>query len=252
MFNHDPQGQPPGPGLQLLHTVSDDHSRLACTEILPDEGKDTAACAPARHHPQAHPAPTGPQTDGKIERFHRAQADGRACARTYPTDTARRAALPDWLHTYDSHRGHTALGGRPPAALPSRQVITASRGVSWPGRWSCWLSGRPRVTRTGVGNGPRTRHHPVRPGSHARASGVGDDIGERASGPAGLAGLGVARRRVAVSGSPVKAAGTSGRCGRATPVTAFPAAAAGSLHRREDPGHRDRAPARTPGAGSTH
>ncbi|MCO7195267.1 integrase core domain-containing protein, partial [Pseudonocardia sp. McavD-2-B] len=26
----------------------------------------------------------------------------------------RAAALPDWLHTYNHHRCHTAIGGRPP------------------------------------------------------------------------------------------------------------------------------------------
>ncbi len=140
------------------------------------------------------PGPTGPQTEGKIERFHRALAEGWACARPDSTQPERHTALPDWLHTYNSHRGHTALGARPPAASPSCQVITASRGASWPGRWSCWLSGRPRVTRTEVGSGPGTRHHPLRPGSNARASGAGDDIGERGQrpGPARLEGLGVA------------------------------------------------------------
>jgi transposase InsO family protein len=37
-------------------------------------------------------------------------------ARPYRTETERRAALPDWLHTYNNHRGHTALGGHPPAS----------------------------------------------------------------------------------------------------------------------------------------
>lgn len=29
---------------------------------------------------------------------------------------ARADAYPDWLHRYDHHRGHIALGGRPPAS----------------------------------------------------------------------------------------------------------------------------------------
>ncbi len=39
-----------------------------------------------------------------------------AYAQTYLSDTARREAFPAWLHTYNHHRGHTALGGQPPAS----------------------------------------------------------------------------------------------------------------------------------------
>ncbi|WP_425547415.1 integrase core domain-containing protein [Blastococcus jejuensis] len=38
-----------------------------------------------------------------------------AYIRPYSTDTDRCAALPQWLHYYNHHRGHTALGGRSPA-----------------------------------------------------------------------------------------------------------------------------------------
>ncbi len=34
--------------------------------------------------------------------------------RTYRSDTARNQALDRWLHTYNHHRAHTALGGQPP------------------------------------------------------------------------------------------------------------------------------------------
>ncbi|HEY3749699.1 MAG TPA: IS481 family transposase, partial [Pseudonocardiaceae bacterium] len=34
----------------------------------------------------------------------------------YPSETARREAFPAWLHTYNHHRGHTALKGLPPAS----------------------------------------------------------------------------------------------------------------------------------------
>src|SRR5579875_1118325 len=37
-------------GYSYLHTATDDHSRLACTEILADETKDTAAAFLARAH----------------------------------------------------------------------------------------------------------------------------------------------------------------------------------------------------------
>jgi transposase InsO family protein len=51
-----------------------------------------------------------------VERYHRTLTDEWAHARPYTTETQRRAALPDWLHTYNNHRGHTALGGKPPAS----------------------------------------------------------------------------------------------------------------------------------------
>lgn len=59
--------------------------------------------------------PYRPQTNGKIERFHRTLADGRAFKRFYATESARRNALPAWLHYYNHHRPHTAMA----AALPS-------------------------------------------------------------------------------------------------------------------------------------
>ncbi len=42
--------------------------------------------------------PYRPQTNGKIERFHRTLADGRAFSRFYATESARRNALPAWIH----------------------------------------------------------------------------------------------------------------------------------------------------------
>jgi transposase InsO family protein len=60
--------------------------------------------------------PYRPQTNGKIERFHRTLADEWAYARPYRTDAERCDAFTSWLHTYNHHRGHTALGGLPPAS----------------------------------------------------------------------------------------------------------------------------------------
>ena len=48
--------------------------------------------------------PYRPQTNGKIERFHRTLADEWAYARPYATETQRRQALPAWLHTYNMNR----------------------------------------------------------------------------------------------------------------------------------------------------
>lgn len=52
--------------------------------------------------------------NGKIERFHRTLADGWAFSRHYNGESARRAALPVWLHAYNHHRPHTAIGDHPP------------------------------------------------------------------------------------------------------------------------------------------
>ena len=53
---------------------------------------------------------------GKVERFHRTLADEWAYARLFRSDADRVAEFSHWLHTYNHHRGHTALGGLPPAA----------------------------------------------------------------------------------------------------------------------------------------
>jgi transposase InsO family protein len=141
----------PNLGYACLHTALDDHSRLAYTEILGDETRETAAGFLARAHAWyaaagitiervltdngscyrsktwaaacadlkiAHKRtrPYRPQTNGKVERFHRTLADEWAYARPYPTETSRREALDPWLHTYNHHRGHTALKGLPPAS----------------------------------------------------------------------------------------------------------------------------------------
>jgi transposase InsO family protein len=138
-------------GYGYLHTALDDHSRLAYTEILADERKDTAAaflaratawyaaagitvervlsdngscyrsalwaatCAQLGVTPK-RTRPYRPQTNGKVERFHRTLADEWAYARPYGSETERRTALDPWLHMYNHHRGHTALKGLPPAS----------------------------------------------------------------------------------------------------------------------------------------
>jgi transposase InsO family protein len=141
----------PNLGYGYLHTALDDHSRLAYTEILDDEKQETAAAFLGRAaawyatagitiervltdnggcyrskiwaatcenlgitHKRTRPY--RPQTNGKVERFHRTLADEWAYARPYHSETSRRQALDPWLHTYNHHRGHTALKGQPPAS----------------------------------------------------------------------------------------------------------------------------------------
>ena len=58
--------------------------------------------------------PYRPHTDGKIEPFHRTLADGRAHARQHDFRSRGRAPLPRWVHSYNHHRAHPAVGGQPP------------------------------------------------------------------------------------------------------------------------------------------
>ena len=139
----------PKMGTAFVHTVLDDHSRLAYAEIHDDETAATAAavlrravawyaargvtvqrvlsdngsayranlwratCAELGITPK-RTRPYRPQTNGKIERFHRTLTAGWAFARMFPTETHRRRALPSWLHEYNHHRPHTAIGNVPP------------------------------------------------------------------------------------------------------------------------------------------
>ncbi|MCW2848438.1 MAG: integrase family protein [Marmoricola sp.] len=55
--------------------------------------------------------------DQDTERFHRTLADGWAYARHYTSEDERRAALPGWIHFYNHHRIHSAIGGTPTSRL---------------------------------------------------------------------------------------------------------------------------------------
>ena len=142
--NHEPQL-----GTAYVHTVIDDHSRVAYAEICADEKAGTAAAVLQRavtwfagrgvtvervlsgngscyrsflwrdtctalQITHKRTRPYRPQTNGKIERFHRTLSDEWAYARHYQSETERRAHLPGWLHLYNHHRNHSAIGGHPP------------------------------------------------------------------------------------------------------------------------------------------
>ena len=145
-------GYRPRTGTAYLYTVLDDHSRLAYIEICPDEKAATAVGVLQRAvawfadrgisvervlsdngacyrsltwrdtclslgitHKRTRPY--RPQTNGKLERFHRTLADGWAYTRRYDSEAERRAALPGWLHFYNHHRIHSAIGGPPSSRL---------------------------------------------------------------------------------------------------------------------------------------
>lgn len=139
----------PAIGTAFVHTVIDDHSRTAYAEICTDEKAATAigvlqravtwyndhgvtvervlsdngsayrslawrdACTDLGIVPK-RTRPYRPQTNGKIERFHRTLGDGWAYARFYTSTEQRDAALPNWLHFYNHHRAHSAIGAQAP------------------------------------------------------------------------------------------------------------------------------------------
>ncbi|WP_330350354.1 IS481 family transposase [Streptomyces sp. NBC_00582] len=99
-----------GTGYAHLHTALDDHSRLAYTK---NTWRDT--CLDLGISPR-WTRPWRPQTNGKVERFHRTLLEEWAYTRPYMSDSERQAAFPDWLHWYNYHRPHTGIGGHPPAS----------------------------------------------------------------------------------------------------------------------------------------
>ena len=134
-------------GYGFIHSAVDDHSRLAYSEILGDERKETAAAfwsratrwfsdhgvaikevltdngacyrsfafrdalGAVRHR---RTRPYRPQTNGKVERFNRTMLEEWAYIRSYGTESERVEAFADFLHLYNHHRGHSALKGKPP------------------------------------------------------------------------------------------------------------------------------------------
>jgi transposase InsO family protein len=140
-----------GIGWEYVHVAIDDASRLAWVGMAEDERKGTvtqylkrvvahyrshgivvqrvmtdngsayrsgefaAACRQLgiRH---LRTRPYTPRTNGKAERFIQTALREWAYAATYETSKQRRQSLRDWLHHYNWHRPHTALGGQPPIA----------------------------------------------------------------------------------------------------------------------------------------
>jgi transposase InsO family protein len=135
-------------GYAYVHSAIDAHSRLAYSEIHGDERATTAiafwhraraffssygievervmsdngSCYKAKTFTEAlvaagiihtHTKPYCPQTNGKIERYNRTLLNEWAYARPFRSEAARTRALDTWLHMYNHHRHHTAIGGAP-------------------------------------------------------------------------------------------------------------------------------------------
>ena len=137
-------------GVDYVHAVVDDHSRLAYAEILADARAETAAgflcralafyashgisvrrvmtdnawaytksrsfrellaCRGIRH---LRTKPYRPRTNGKVERFHQTMAREWAYGLVYRSHRERARALPHWLEHYNHDRPHSSLGDRPP------------------------------------------------------------------------------------------------------------------------------------------
>ncbi len=143
------RGAPASRGYRYLHHAVDDYSRLAYSEILDDERKETAAAFWLRANAFFQHAgitvtavmtdngacyrsndfadalgtiqhrktrPYRPQTNGKVERFNRTLETEWAYAIAYADEDSRAAAYLHWLHHYNHHRPHTGIGGSTPAA----------------------------------------------------------------------------------------------------------------------------------------
>jgi transposase InsO family protein len=138
-------------GYDYVHSLVDDHSRLAYSEVLPDEKGATCAAFLTRaiayftdhgitrierimtdnawayrwslreicaDHSivQKFIQPHCPWQNGKVERYNRTLQTEWAYRQIYHTNTQRTAALDPWLTFYNTERRHTALGGNPPTS----------------------------------------------------------------------------------------------------------------------------------------
>jgi transposase InsO family protein len=146
------------PGWEYVHVAIDDHSRLAFSQVMPDEKQESAVAflgAAVSHYRRLgieiarvmtdngscyrsqafretcrllgvkhiRTKPYTPQTNGKAERFIQTALREWAYATAFDTSDQRRAELPLWLHRYNWHRPHASLGGKPPI---SRLTITGN------------------------------------------------------------------------------------------------------------------------------
>jgi transposase InsO family protein len=138
-----------GVGWEYLHLAVDDHSRVAYSEILPDETRrsclrflfnalrffrahgvkvqrvmtDNGTSFRSHRYAKAlrllrikhlRTKPYTPKTNGKAERFVQTALREWAYAKAYLQSEQRAAELPIWMHRYNWHRPHASLKARPP------------------------------------------------------------------------------------------------------------------------------------------
>jgi transposase InsO family protein len=139
-------------GYELAHSIVDDHSRLAYTELHRDERGDTVvgfcerAIAFFRSHGieprrlQSDNAwtytknralaellgregishrtipPRTPKRNGKVERYQQTLKREWGLGQRYRSSEHRALALPHWLRHYNHRRRHSSIGDRPPVS----------------------------------------------------------------------------------------------------------------------------------------
>lgn len=138
-----------GSGWEFVHVAIDDASRIAFSRIMKTQRKacaiaflkaavayykslgitvervmtDNGSCYRARHFRNAcrrlglkliYTKPYTPRTNGKAERFIQTALREWAYARAYETSVQRATELPYWIHRYNWHRPHSAIGAKPP------------------------------------------------------------------------------------------------------------------------------------------
>lgn len=138
-------------GYRFIHSAVDDRSRITYSEILDNETAATAAGFWARAagwyqhigitpqrvitdngscyrsglwHRACHATgttvaktrPYRPQTNGKVERFHRILLEEWAHIRPWTSETQRAHAYRGFIHFYNHHRAHGALGWATPTS----------------------------------------------------------------------------------------------------------------------------------------
>jgi len=137
-----------GVGWEYVHVCIDDASRIAFTDIFPDEKAisaiaflkavacyaslgvmvtrvmtDNGSCYKAKDFAKACKAldlkhirtkPYTPKTNGKAERFIQTALREWAYARAYSSSETRKAYLPNWTHMYNWHRPHGGLKSKTP------------------------------------------------------------------------------------------------------------------------------------------
>ena len=149
-------------GWEYVFVAVDDHSRIAFTQVYPDETKESAASflrasvgyfAGLRVPIQRVLTDNGksfhsylfgatclelgiaqkftrayrPQTNGKAERFIQSALREWAYGRVYEASEQRQAALPAWTHFYNWHRPHHGINLMPPMSrlsLSRKNVLT--------------------------------------------------------------------------------------------------------------------------------